>query len=411
MSNNLQQLFSLGEIYVSDFIKDESSYNGRKKYEMKLLLEKDTGAVRLEKQPPANTMWGKYWYRSGTNQTMLNHLADIVRYCNKTIDLKPGDAWLDIACNDGSLLSMIDGSIKKIGIDPADDSFVAESRKHADEIIQGYFSRETYLASTFANIKPKVITTIAMFYDLENPDPFIKDVHEILHDDGIWVVQMSYTPLMLKQMAFDNICHEHLYYYSLFNIQTLFKRNGFDVMNCTLNDANGGSFRVTAVKSETDKSRFSTQQQRDIFQFNVDSLLSYEKTLHLDDPQTWIDFFTKINELKNKTREFLAKAASEGKSVYGYGASTKGNTLLQYFDLDDHLIQKIVERSPYKFGLQTIGTNIPIISEEEMRKNPPDYLLVLPWHFIDEFIKRERKFLEGGGKFIVPCPEFKIIEI
>lgn len=408
---NEEFFLDLGMHYISDFYSDPSYYDGRNKYGLELYLDPRIKAVRLKEMAPHNAMWGKYWYRSGTNQTMLNHLADIVRYCNQTIDLKHGDAWLDIACNDGSLLSMIHSGIKKIGIDPADDSFVAESRQYADEIIQGYFSRETYLTSTFANIKPKVITTIAMFYDLENPDSFIKDVHETLHDDGIWVVQMSYTPLMLKQMAFDNICHEHLYYYSLFNIQTLFNRNGFDVMNCTLNDANGGSFRVTAVKSETDKSRFSTRQQRDIFQFNVDSILAYEKTLELDNPQTWIDFFIKINELKTKTYEFLEKAASEGRTVYGYGASTKGNTLLQYFGLNNRLIQKIVERSPYKFGLQTIGTNIPIISEEEMRENPPDYLLVLPWHFIDEFVKRESKFLECGGKFVVPCPEFNIIGI
>lgn len=409
MNKNIEQLFSLGDMYVSDFIKNESDYENRQKYEMKLLLEKDTGAVRLEKQPPAHTMWGKYWYRSGTNQTMKDHLADIVWYCSKTIGLKPGDAWLDIACNDGTLLSMIDNRIKKIGIDPADDSFVAESSRYADEIVQGYFSRALYLTSTFANIKPKVITTIAMFYDLEDPDSFIQDVHETLHDDGIWVVQMSYTPLMLKQMAFDNICHEHLYYYSLFNIQTLFKRNGFDVMDCTLNDANGGSFRVTAVKSETDKSRFATQQQRDIFQFNVDSILAHEKNLKLDHASTWIDFFEKINNLKHKTIEFLIKAKSENKKVFGYGASTKGNTLLQYFGIDSSLVECLVERSHYKFGLKAIGSNIPIISEDEMRLNPPDYMLVLPWHFIDEFIKRESTYLDNGGKFIVPCPEFKII--
>jgi hypothetical protein len=409
MSNNSQELFSLGEMYVSDFIKDESDYDGRQKYEMKLLLEKDTGAVRLEKQPPADTMWGKYWYRSGTNQTMKDHLADVVWYCSKTIDLQHGDVWLDIACNDGTLLSMVDSRILKIGIDPADDSFVAESSQVANEIIQGYFSRETYLTSKFADLKPKVITTIAMFYDLENPDSFIQDVHETIHDDGIWVVQMSYTPLMIKQMAFDNICHEHLYYYSLFNIKTLLERNGFDVLNCTLNDANGGSFRVTAVKSSTDKSKFSTQQQRDIFQFNVDSILSNEKTLKLDDPQTWLDFFEKIDKLKIETYNFLYEARLRGERVFGYGASTKGNTLLQYFNIDSSLIEAIVERSPYKYGLKTIGSDIPIISEEQMRKDPPDYMLVLPWHFIDEFVKRESEFLEAGGKFIVPCPQFKII--
>ncbi len=186
--------------------------------------------------------------------------------------------------------------------------------------------------------------------------------------------------------------------------------NGFDVLDCTLNDANGGSFRVAAVKQSADKSKFSTKQNRDIFGFNVDSILSYENTLALDSEETWKKFFDRINELRRTTFDFLEQAKKDGKRVCGYGASTKGNTLLQYFGIDNSLLESIVERSHYKFGLKTAGTDIPIISEDQMRLNPPDYLLVLPWHFIDEFVKRESKFLEGGGKFVVPCPEFKIIE-
>ena len=149
---------------------------------------------------------------------------------------------------------------------------------------------------------------------------------------------------------------------------------------------------------------------RDVYNFNVNSLLAYEKELKLDDPETWTNFFSSINELKTRTVEFLEQAWVDCKTVYGYGASTKGNTLLQYFGIDSRLVQKLVERSPYKFGLYAAGTNIPIISEDEMRNNPPDYMLVLPWHFINEFVKREQDYLQNGGKFIVPCPKFEIIE-
>jgi hypothetical protein len=398
------ELFSLGNICVSDFLTPEQAEMPRDKYELKLVLEESTGAVKLESQPPCDTMWGKYWYRSGINQTMVRELRDIVNSVRLMIPLNVGDKWLDIACNDGTLLSNVPDWCERFGVDPADDSFLKESKQYGT-IIQDYFSRSVLPE----NFKAKVVTTIAMFYDLQSPDSFVRDVYDSLEDNGLWVVQMSYTPLMLKQMAFDNICHEHMYYYSLFNIKKIFERNGFKILNCELNDVNGGSFRVYAIKDVADIKQFANQQKRDIFEFNVNSLLNYELSLKLDSPDTWNDFYNRIKALKNQTIEFLEKVHSEGKTVYGYGASTKGNTLLQYFGIDSRLVQKLVERSSYKFGLIAAGSNIPIISEEEMRNSPPDYMLVLPWHFIDDFIIREKSFLDMGGKFIVPCPKFDVI--
>jgi len=248
-----------------------------------------------------------------------------------------------------------------------------------------------------------------MFYDLENPKTFVNDVYKILDDDGLWVLQLSYTPLMINQLAFDNICHEHMYYYSLFNIKKMFEECGINVVNVELNDINGGSFRIYCMKNNADFSKFSTQPNRDVCNFRIKSLLEYEKSLNLDSIETWVEFFQRINELKEKTVSFIKEEKSKGKTIWAYGASTKGNTLLQYFGLDNSLIDGIAERSIYKFGLKTVGTNIPIYSEDEMRKNKPDYLLVLPWHFINEFIERESEYLKNGGKFIVPCPKFEII--
>jgi hypothetical protein len=399
------ELFTLGKICVSDFLTPEQATEQKDKYELKLVLEESTGAVKLESQPPCNTMWGKYWYRSGINQTMVRELKNIVDSIQKIKTLSKGDKWLDIACNDGTLLSFVPDYCEKFGVDPADDSFKAESSKHGT-IIQDYFSKSVLPE----NFQAKVITTIAMFYDVQDPDSFVKNVYNSLEDDGLWVVQMSYTPLMLKQLAFDNICHEHMYYYSLLSIKKIFERNGFKILNCELNDVNGGSFRVYAVKDIANIKDFANQQMRDVFEFNVNSFLEYEKTLKLDSVDTWKDFYNRINHLKNKTVELLESIKNQGKKVYGYGASTKGNTLLQYFEIDSSLVQKLVERSPYKFGLIAAGSNIPIISEEEMRQDPPDYLLVLPWHFIDDFVRREVDFLENGGKFIVPCPIFNVIE-
>lgn len=403
----MKELFSLGELYVSDFIKENETPRGEKT-ELKLFML-DDGNVRLEKSAPLETMYGKYWYRSGINNSMKQELKNIVDSILKVKQLKVDDIWLDIACNDGTLFTFLPKELIKIGIDPVDDSYKQESEKHADVVVQDYFTAQNFKNTKYGHLKAKVVTSIAMFYDLEHPKNFIKDVHEILEDNGLWVLQLSYTPLMLEQLAFDNICHEHIYYYSLFNLKNLFEHNGFKIVDCQLNDTNGGSFRIYAMKHSADIKTFATQPHRDICKFRINSLLAYEDMLRLDSVSTWKDFYHKINKLKEETVSFIQQAKKDGKKVWGYGASTKGNTLLQYFGLDHTLIDGIAERSPYKFGLKTVGTNIPIFSEDEMRKAKPDYLLVLPWHFINEFCEREKDFLSAGGKFIVPCPKFEII--
>lgn len=405
----MKKLFSLGDLYVSDFLKENENNRGGK-IDMSLILDEKTGLVRLEKTAPLDTMYGKYWYRSGINNTMKMELENIVKSINNIVDLKENDLWVDIACNDGTLLSYVQKDLIRVGIDPVDDDYVVESSKHSDLIIQDYFTSKIFKQSKFGSLKAKVVTSIAMFYDLEDPKKFINDVDEILDENGIWVLQLSYSPLMIKQVAFDNICHEHIYYYSLFNLKKLFEENGFKIMDVQLNDINGGSFRVYCMKQNSKETKFSTQPYRDVCNFRIDSLLQYEKTLKLDEEQTWIDFYDKILDLRDKTVDFIKKEKNKGKKIWGYGASTKGNTLLQFFELDHTLIDGIAERSKFKFGLKTVGTNIPIYSESEMRDAKPDYLLILPWHFIDEFIDRERDFLNNGGKFIVPCPKFKIIE-
>ena len=402
------KLFSLGELYVSDFINvDEDARAG--KHDMTLVIDDRYGAARLEKCTPIHSMFGKYWYRSGTNLTMTTELHSIVDSITTVHKLKDNDLWLDIACNDGTLLKAVPNNIQKLGIDPAEDSFVEESSKVADEIIQDYFTAESFSQSKFKDTKASIITCIAMFYDLDNPIEFLNDVHSVMEDDGLFVLQMSYTPLMIEQLAFDNICHEHVYYWSLFSIKRLLEDANFQIVDCQLNDVNGGSFRIYAKKSAANLSTFASRPYRDVCNVRINSLLEWEAGLNLNSIDTWLEFYDRIEQLKEQTVNFIKEEKAKGKIICGYGASTKGNTLLQYFGLDNTLIDAIAERSHYKFGLKTIGTNIPIISEEEMRKLNPDYMLVLPWHFISEFIIREDEYLTKGGKFIVPCPKFEII--
>jgi 2-polyprenyl-3-methyl-5-hydroxy-6-metoxy-1,4-benzoquinol methylase len=408
MSKFTKKLFSLGDLYVSDFINVDTDARAGK-HDMTLVIDERYGAARLEKCTPIHSMFGKYWYRSGINQTMRTELKGIVDSVTSVQKLNEGDLWLDIACNDGTLLSFVPDGIKKLGIDPAEDSFVAESSKIADDIVQDYFTLENFKKSKFKKKKAKVVTCIAMFYDLDEPVDFLKDVSKVMDDDGLFVIQMSYTPLMIKQLAFDNICHEHVYYWGLASMEKLLKKAGLKIVDCQVNDVNGGSFRIYIKKKKSAVTSFATAPYRDVCNVRVESLIKWEKGLKLDKEEIWLDFYNRIEALKKETVDFIKAEKAKGKVICGYGASTKGNTLLQYFGLDNTLIDAIAERSHYKFGLKTIGTNIPIKSEEEVRAMNPDYMLVLPWHFIAEFVKREDEFLSKGGKFIVPCPTFEII--
>lgn len=402
-------LFSLGPIYISDFLK-EGELPTRGIHNLSLVMEEDTRAVRLETTAPLNSLFGKYFYRSGINESMKSELRSIVNSIIPLIGLKKKDIWLDIASNDGTLLSFVSNTMIRIGIDPCEDSYKHEAEKHADLIIQDYFNEQIYSQSIFGNQKAKIITSIAMFYDVDNPDEFCKDVYDVLDDNGLWVMQLSHSGLMIEQLAFDNILSEHVYYYSLGSLKTILERNGFQIVDCQLNDTNGGSFRVYIRKKIAELQKFATQPYRDVCNYRCNSLLEYEKKMKLDMPETWHLFYSHILELKEKTVSFIKSEKEKGKRIYAYAASTKGNTILQFFGLDNSLITAVAERSDKKYGLKTVGTNIPIISEEEMRKNKPDYLFILAWHFIKPFIEREKEYLNSGGKFIVPCPKFDIIE-
>ncbi len=403
----LIELFTLGELHLSDFIDPELEPR-MDPVELKLMLAPQSGLVQLAHTADFDAMYREYWYRSGTNVTMRNELKEIAERAAKLIRPQAGDVWLDIGCNDGTLLSNVDTNITRVGFDPALNTFLeAESKKHADTVIVDYFTASKYKET--GHKKAKVITSIAMFYDLEDPHAFVHDIDTALDDEGLWIIQMSYLPLMLKQLAFDNICHEHLEYYSLESLTYLLDAHDFKVVDCELNDINGGSFRIYIRKKNSNPALFGTSPYRDVAEMRVEGIRALEAQMNLKDPQTYITFFEKIKNLKKETMEFIEKVRAEGKTIWGYGASTKGNTLLQWYGLDKNHIHGIAERSEIKYGKKTAGSNIPIYSEDTARSAKPDYMLVLPWHFIYEFTQREVDYLKAGGAFIVPCPKFEII--
>jgi hypothetical protein len=399
----LIELFSLGNLYMSDFVDSDTEPTA---VPLTLMLDPKSGLVQLKHTAPFDSMYRNYWYRSGMNRTMTKELEGIAQKSLSLVKCTRDDVVLDIGANDGTLLNFYEDKVYKVGFDPA-VNMEQYSRKCADKIVVDYFTANNYWQ--VMTRKAKIITTIAMFYDLEDPHKFVEDIVSVLDDDGLWIVQMSYMPLMLKQMAFDNVVHEHLEYYSLSSFQYLIEQHGLKVVDVELNDINGGSFRIYVRKQVSNDDKFATAPYRDVAWFRVESLLEGEKSLELLNPDTYSDWFEKIQELRKQTVEFIVREESKGRTVWGYGASTKGNTLLQWYGLDNTCITAIAERNPDKYGKFTVGTNIPIVSEDEMRKAKPDYLLMLPWHFITEFKNREMDYLNAGGKFIVPLPQFKVV--
>lgn len=402
--DKLMELFTLGDLYMSDFIDDSSPTPT--KVPLTMALDRTSGLLQLKHTPPANAMYEQYWYRSGMNKTMSEELKGIAHKAISLIKCEKGDTVVDIGCNDGTSLSFYGKNFFRVGFEPA-RNLRPYAAKQADLVIGDYFTAKGYFNKR--SQKAKIVTSIAMFYDLEDPHKFVSDIDAVLDTEGLWIVQMSYTPLMLKQMAFDNICHEHLEYYSLSSFEYLVNQHDLRVVDVELNDINGGSFRIYVRKNASHDHLFATTPYRDVGEFRVGSLLEYEKKLNLSEPETYHSWFREITELKRQTVAFIRSEKSKGKSIWGYGASTKGNTLLQWYGLDNTLIDAIAERNPDKYGKRTVGTNIVIKSEEEMRRAKPDYLLILPWHFISEFRAREKKYLDAGGKFIVPCPRFEVI--
>jgi NDP-4-keto-2,6-dideoxyhexose 3-C-methyltransferase len=387
---------------VSDFLKKGEKPKGPP-CELALGFDPVSKAVQLTKQPDADLMWGSmYYYRSAVNPSMRLALADLADKTCKSVPEKTGKpVYLDIASNDGYLLSTVDGSkYHRVGIDPSD---YPEAHVNCDTVVRDYFSAKAFKKAGFK--KAARVSCAACFYDLSEPEKMLKDVHEILEDDGLFTLQLSYTPANIMQTELGVICHEHLCYYNLTSLKWMTDRVGFVIKDVELNNVNGGSIRLYLQK-EGAPDNYLTAADRDICKIRVDSLLQWEQKNGFNDKKVYLDFYKRILELKKQTVKFVKDAKAEGKTVWGYAASTKGNTLLQLFDLHSELIDGIAEKQAVKWGRRTIGTDIEIYPEEEMRKTQPDYLLILPWFFRQTFIEREQDYLKNGGVMIFPAPEF-----
>ncbi len=342
----------------------------------------------------------EYGYRSGISNTMKEHLKqyqeEILTKFGNGLSLNDNDVILDIGSNDATMLHYYSDKLKRIGIDPTGKQFL----EYYDnvELIPTYFTYDNF-RSKYPYLKCKIVSSISMFYDLPDPVQFAKDIYKILDDNGIWTCEQSYLPSMIKTNSIDTICHEHLEYYALHQIKEIADKSNFKIIDVKFNNCNGGSFRIYLVKQTS-----SFKENTNL----INNILQEEKEFGIDTLKLYENFINSCNEQIVKLLDLIKEINQSGKEMWIYGASTKGNCLLQYANIYESHIKYAVERNLNKVGKMT-STGSKIISEEEMRKHPPEYLLVLPWHFKNEIIEREKEYLNNGGKLVFPFPTFSII--
>ncbi|MFN8606449.1 MAG: class I SAM-dependent methyltransferase [Vulcanimicrobiota bacterium] len=405
-SSHLTRVIDLGDQYLQgSFVKPGLPRPPLRKLPTSLVRcdpmrdEKACGLLQMEYTVPPSILYSSYWYRSGTNQTMRDHLKGIVTEACQLLGKTP-ELVLDIGCNDGTLLSYYPAEVQKVGIDPS--VIGREVNLPNTRVINDLFPCKE-LTSVLQGRRFDLISAIAMFYDLEAPVEFVRNIAEALAPEGLWVFEMSYMPTMLKKTMYDTICHEHLEYYSLAVIERILAAAGMKVVRAELNDSNGGSLRCFA----THTSNFAHKNAED--QMNITRLRESEFDLALDTDTPYRQFQERINVHREELNQLLWGLKREGKKIHIYGASTKGNTILQWCGLDNRVIDYAAERNPDKFGAQTLGTDIPIVSEADSRAMKPDFFLVLPWHFRQEFLQREQATLEAGTGLIFPLPTIEIV--
>lgn len=358
------------------------------------------GLVQLRHIAELSEMYGKtYGYFSSISPTMVDHLTAKVGVLESYVNLSKGDVVLDIGCNDGTLLNAYgtDRGLERIGMDPSSEKFKASFQPDI-RVVYDFFS-EKGVRSLIGNKQCKVITSIAMFYDLEDPLGFMRQVRSLLALDGVWMLELSYFPLLCTQLTYDQICHEHLTYFGLSHMQWMARKSGLRILDVSFNDINGGSFAMVVVRDDSEQ-RANTEK--------LNQVLESEASLETEAPYHRLR--NRVLQHREEIRHFFALASAAGKRIYGYGASTKGNIVLNYCGVTANDLIAIGDRNPEKDGLTTPGTRIPIVAHAKLPKDKADYLFVLIWHFRKEVIRDEIDYILKGGKLVFDLPRLHVVD-
>ncbi len=408
---DLTPLFSLGDQYVSDFPEAGKERDGQRVPINLELCNRCSLVQQVCTAPPDFLYTRHYWYRSGVTQTMRDALRDVAESADKLVHLKSGDVVLDIGSNDGTLLRSYDSpEIVRIGVEPARNLW-EEGSEGLDILVKDFWNGLTGQDKAPNDLKPKVVTACGMLYDLEDPNQFIADVKKVLHPEGVFIAQLMCLRQTLANRDVGNFAHEHLEFYSLASLAYLLQKHGLKIYDIEENSVNGGSYRIYAGHySKSQAVHWWTK----VMARRVDAAHRAEDGLGLNRPGYYDEWFRQMRQNRDQCVDFIRREVATGKKVWVYGASTKGNVILQWYGqglgyLNHPVITAAADRSPEKVGRVMVGTGIPILQEANFRQAAPDYALVLPYAFRDEFLEREKEWRAGGGRFIFPLPSFEVV--
>jgi hypothetical protein len=396
---HLEQVLDLGEQMLTGVFprsRDTRVTTGPLRL-LKCVGDDVCGLLQLAHSYDLGEMYGEnYGYRSGLNASMVRHLHAKVERVLNLVSLRAGDLVVDVGANDGTTLAAYPESLGAdlLGIDPTGAKFRQYYKPHVD-LCADFFSADM-LRKVRPGKRARVLTSFSMFYDLESPMAFMRDVYDVLADDGVWVFEQSYMPAMLDSVSYDTVCHEHLEYYALKQVKWMADRVGFVIVDIEFNDVNGGSFSVTAAKAASGMSESP----------EIKRILADEQERGLDTLAPFENFARNTEASRNGLREFIAKAKAGGKTIAALGASTKGNVLLQYCGVTVDDIAEVGEVNPDKFGAMTPGTYLPIRPEDEVLGHGHDFLIVLPWHFRKNFLANPAY---SGRTLVFPLPTLQIV--
>lgn len=392
--NKLKKIIKIGSQPLSGVFLKKKMYN-LKKYPLDLYECQICKLVQLTQIPKSSKMFGStYEYRTSLSKLMSDHISSKAKFLLRKKFVNSDSKILDIGSNDGTFLNEFTKNKNLYGIDPSARKFKKYYNKKI-KIIYDYFSKENVEKSIKNQISFDVISSFAMFYDVSEPNAFCSDVEKLLSKNGIWILELSYLPLFLKNLSYDQICHEHVAYYSLSVFKKIIEKNRLKIIDFTLNEINGGSIEIICSKKN---SKYKEKNSK------INKILKNEKKIN---KKSFMNFNERVNTTKTLLQMFLKLRSN--KKIIAYGASTKGNIVLNHCQVSNAQIKEVCDGSSKKISKFTPGTNLKIISKETMRKKKPDYLLVLIWSFRKEVIKQEIKFLENGGKLVFLLPKFHIV--
>ena len=401
-NKKLSKIIYIGKQPISSVFPSKKEYN-LKEYSLDVYKCEKCELIQFGSLAPLDDMYGStYGYRTSLSKLMINHMKDkYIKLINNKI-LKKNSLILDIGSNDGTFLNFFASDKRNFrlnGIDPSAGKFSKYYNKKINLMVD-YFSKKTvteyFNKNNVKNNKFSLISSFAMFYDLEDPNGFCKDINSLLDKDGLWVSEFSYFPLLLKNLTYDQICHEHVAYYTLSTFKKIANQNGLKIIDISFNDINGGSIEVICAK------KLSKHKQNTKL---INETLDDEKRINNES-------YKRCNERISNTKKMLGLFLDSinSKDIIGYGAATKGNIVLNQCNITSKELPYICDENPYKFNKYTPGSNIKIISKKQMRQKKPKYLLVLIWSFRSEVIKQEQNFIKNGGKLIFHLPMFHIID-